>query len=621
MNRSTKSPADAPARTLSETSPFRVRVGVARPGASPKVRGFIGRVKSMVREHGGGSAGTWRRATGGRGGSAAARLPRRNAAQRVVVKTRIVKHAGYHGQGGAAAALREHTQYLARRTASEDGERGVIFDSERELDAEGISAFRESLVPDRHHFRIVVSPEFGSKLELKNYARELVIEMQRDLDTKLQWMGVAHYDTDDPHVHLLIRGKTSKGEDLVISRDYISHGMRLQAAEIATRHLGPRLAQDIERSIERELKADRVTARDRSVDEQAGIHAEGLMSALRRRDGSFAGEQERVRTLARLQYLESLGLAREVSAGIWRPDPNLIPRLKALSIRGDIIKTLHARLKGDVLPQMLILDRHQPPAQPIIGRVVARAAVDEFWDDEYLIVEGSQDKHYYVPLGRDAELKEQPSRVGAMVRIEAQKAGPGGEGAPHSLRVTRLSSMSLEDQTRIDGVTFLDQELARGAVPARQQLRGKGFDSELATALATRAKHLEGMGLAQEIEGRWRARAGFLDELYERELHAAHARLGGRHGRLKFLAAGQRLRGTVAAIEELPSGPHVVLAGRGEYVLVPATGPLGKSVGRRLRLSIGASPSPADLGPRALSLSVRYQLMDHKKTRGIGGFP
>jgi type IV secretory pathway VirD2 relaxase len=619
MSRSPKDRSDAPARTLSESPAFRVRVGVGRSGAPNKLRGFIGRIKSMVREHGGGSAGAWRRAYGGRGGAAAARLPRRHAAQRVVVKSRIVKHTGYRGQGGAAAALREHTQYLARRSASEDGERGVIFDSERELDAQEVSAFRESLVPDRHHFRIMVSPEFGSKLDLKNYARELVHEMERDLNTKLAWMGVAHYDTDDPHVHLLVRGKTSRGEDLVVSRDYISHGMRLQAAEVATRHLGPRLPEDIERSIERELKADRVTTRDRTIDEQAGIHPAGLVSALRRRDGSLAGELERVRTLARLQYLESLGLAREVSAGIWQPDPNLIPRLKALSIRGDIIKTLHARLKGDALPQTLILDRHHPPAQPIVGRVVARATVDEFWDDEYLIVEASHDRHYYVPLGRDSEWKDRPSGVGAMVRIESTEGDPGGEGAKRSLRVTRLSTTSLEDQIHIDGVTFLDQELARGAVPARQQSRGKGFDSELATALAARAKHLEGIGLAEEIEGRWLVRAGFLDELYERELKAADARLEGRYGRLKPLVAGQRMQGTAAAIEELPSGPHVVLAGRGEYALVAASEALAKSVRRRLRLSIGTSPAPAALEPRALSRSIRFEVIDLKRARGIGG--
>jgi type IV secretory pathway VirD2 relaxase len=44
--------------------------------------------------------------------------------------------------------------------------------------------------------------------------------MERDLGTKLDWIAVDHYNTDNPHVHLLIRGKAEDGRDLVISRDY-----------------------------------------------------------------------------------------------------------------------------------------------------------------------------------------------------------------------------------------------------------------------------------------------------------------------------------------------------------------------------------------------------------------
>jgi hypothetical protein len=62
--------------------------------------------------------------------------------------------------------------------------------------------------------------------DLRAFARELVVDMERDLGTKLDWIGVDHYNTDNPHVHLLIRGKTEDGRDLVISRDYISRGIR-----------------------------------------------------------------------------------------------------------------------------------------------------------------------------------------------------------------------------------------------------------------------------------------------------------------------------------------------------------------------------------------------------------
>jgi type IV secretory pathway VirD2 relaxase len=47
--------------------------------------------------------------------------------------------------------------------------------------------------------------------------------MECDLGTKLDWMAVDHYNTDNPHLHLLIRGKADDGRDLVISRHQPRH--------------------------------------------------------------------------------------------------------------------------------------------------------------------------------------------------------------------------------------------------------------------------------------------------------------------------------------------------------------------------------------------------------------
>src|ERR1700730_6575456 len=74
---------DVPAATLMESPAFRVRLGTTRPSRNPKINGFIGRIKALVRQHGGGGANPRARAKGGVGGSAAARLPVRQYPQRV----------------------------------------------------------------------------------------------------------------------------------------------------------------------------------------------------------------------------------------------------------------------------------------------------------------------------------------------------------------------------------------------------------------------------------------------------------------------------------------------------------------------------------------------------------
>jgi hypothetical protein len=76
--------------------------------------------------------------------------------------------------------------------------------------------------------------------DLRAFARELVADMERDLGTKLDWIAVDHYNTDNPLVHLLIRGKVDDGRDLVIRRDYISRGIRARAQDRLTVELGPK---------------------------------------------------------------------------------------------------------------------------------------------------------------------------------------------------------------------------------------------------------------------------------------------------------------------------------------------------------------------------------------------
>jgi type IV secretory pathway VirD2 relaxase len=53
--------------------------------------------------------------------------------------------------------------------------------------------------------------------------------MESDLGTKLDWVAIDHYDTAQPHTHLLVRGARDDGKDLVMPRQYISHGIRERA--------------------------------------------------------------------------------------------------------------------------------------------------------------------------------------------------------------------------------------------------------------------------------------------------------------------------------------------------------------------------------------------------------
>ena len=197
----------------------------------------------------------------GRGRRAALSLSLRSTARRVVMKARVVRH---HGTRFRSAPLPKHIAYLKREGVTRDGADARMFDATS--DAADERAFAERCEDDRHHFRFIVSPEDAAELEtFAAFTRELMADVERDLGTKLDWVAVDHWNTDNPHVHVLIRGRADDGQDLVISRDYISRGFRDRAAERVTLELGPRSEQEIRSALEKEVEAERWTSLDRAL--------------------------------------------------------------------------------------------------------------------------------------------------------------------------------------------------------------------------------------------------------------------------------------------------------------------------------------------------------------------
>ena len=114
--------------------------------------------------------------------------------------------------------------------------------------AADIAAFEDRGRGDRHQFRFIVSPEDAEQLDdLRTYAWHLMARVEADLGTRLDWVAVDHWNTDNPHTHVVLRGKDDTGKDLIISRDCIAEGMRHRAPELATEWLGPRTALEMQR--------------------------------------------------------------------------------------------------------------------------------------------------------------------------------------------------------------------------------------------------------------------------------------------------------------------------------------------------------------------------------------
>lgn len=253
--------------------------------------------------------------------------------QRVIVKALVSRHVGKGPD--RAAALAKHVAYLGRSGAGVDGARPAFFDRE----GEGIrpQSLIEGWNEDRHHFRFIISPEHGDRIEdLQGYVREVMERVSADLgEPDLKWIATCHYDTDQPHAHVLVRGRRGDGGDLVIPRDYMGYGFRARAQEAAQERLGDLSRVEAEKRIWKETQADRFTGFDRRL--LAARDADGLVA-----DGVGGHDAWAALTRGRLRHLEGLGLAVR-SGRRYRLDGEMETQLRMLQVRGDIIRTLNQR--------------------------------------------------------------------------------------------------------------------------------------------------------------------------------------------------------------------------------------------------------------------------------------
>ena len=549
-----------------------VRLGRIRSGRNPT--SFVGEVMRAAKKAGhtgkgfGKAARNGGHSTFGRGRRAALSLSQRSPSRRVVVKSRIVRR---HGTGFRSAPLSKHAAYLKRDGVTHDGADARMFDARS--DAADERAFAERCQDDRHHFRFIVSPEDAAELEsLRTFTRELMADAERDLGTRLDWVAVDHWNTDNPHVHVLIRGRADDGKDLVISRDYISRGFRHRAAERVTLELGPRSEHEIRSALEKEVEADRWTGLDRVLqniaDEGAGV------ADLR---PGAANEDPELRRLlvGRATKLERLGLAEQVAPGCWTLNPGIEDTLRDLSIRGDIIKTMHRAVsRAGRAPDVSGFALHgDDPADPVLGRLVARGLHDELTGSAYAIVEGVDGRTHHVRFS-DIEITGD-AEPGAIVETRAYEDAAGRK----RLSLATRSDLTVEAQVTANGATWLDRQLL-----ARDPATSGGrFGAEVRDAMDRRIDHLAGEGLARRQGQRVVFARDLLNTLRRRELDATAAKLAAETGlRHRPSAEGEYVAGVFRQRVTLASGRFAMIDDGLGFQLVPWRPALEQHLGRHV---------------------------------------
>ncbi len=639
---------------------FRIKPATPKRRSGSHSQHFVSQVLKKVSEAGAKRSGKniGRPAnTFGRGRIAATMAGQRlgGNARRVIIKSRFVVL-----QRASPTSVSVHLRYIERDGITREGQKGQAYGND--TDAADMRAFQERGQGDRHQFRFIVSAEDGLELEdLKGFTRQLMHRMEIDLETRLDWVAVDHWDTYNPHTHIVLRGRTASKEDLVIAPDYMAHGMRMRASEIATEWLGPRTEAEMRQSLLLEVDQQRLTSLDRALIQQAGTYGINLTG--------HPPDQRRQNVLrARLQRLECMGLAERVDANRWKLQPGMAATLKVMGEREDALDTMRRALKGQQR-ELVVHDADGANAVHMVGRIAGKGLADELNDRGYLVVDGVDGRAHYLKLPAGADLSELPTHaiveakpprqekavdrnIVAMSKdgiystashlAQFKQAGDRDPQATVETHVRRLealrragvveriadgvwripddlllmaqqhdaqkttghlielrSHLPIEQQVRAIGATWLDRNLLVDGGLASQ-----GFGMQVREAMRSRLDFLAEQGLAERRGQRVVLARNLLATLRDRELATVGKSLQGQAGQTyRPLQDGQQVSGIYRQSLQLASGRFAMLDVGMGFSLVPWRPMIEQRHGQQLSAVVRGSSVTWNVG-RQRGLSV-----------------
>lgn len=360
----------------------------------------------------------------GKGAASAARLWSHTYGRRVFIKFHIARSGPQRH-----AAFARYLSYIKRDGTDRDGSRSRMYSQSEE--ETGVRDFNARARNDPHQFRIIVSPEDSKEMkDLTGFTRKLMAQAENDLGTHLDWVAVNHFDTAQPHIHIVLRGKDLCHDDLYIDGKYITEGLRYRAEQIVANSLGPKRWRDITALQLRDVSRNAFTSIDR--DFEAAL-SNGALKLTR-------PETQSERILAniyakRLKHLQMLGLAKQLSSHTWRLEIGWTESLKSLRrheyierVREDMSAShqsgIEAELSSDILHA----------GESITGRIVAILPSDELSSRMTLLIDGveGQLKRIILPESRVEDLPG----IGGVLSVSAT-VNPVAEIDQTILRIAR----------------------------------------------------------------------------------------------------------------------------------------------------------------------------------------
>jgi len=287
-----------------------------------------------------------------------------------------------------------HGRYLQRKGAQKELEVGLGFNAEMDdiPIAKLLNFWQQS--GDERVWKFIISPEASDRIDLKEHAIQFMEKFQQDLDRKLQWVAIDHYNTNQFHLHFCVRGVDAQGLEYRMEKAYIKEGGRRISKQLLTEKLGLRTDEYILERRSKVITMKHVTELDRIIEKS--LSPDHFITITHGADKSV-NIQKREQIMSRLEFLETLGLSKKDSYASWYVEPTFINYLKFIQEQNDILKLLNKH-KDNIIDKDLpvIVNKLSQVGDRVIGRVIGTGFNERNEDLRYIFVEGIDGQNHYI---------------------------------------------------------------------------------------------------------------------------------------------------------------------------------------------------------------------------------
>jgi hypothetical protein len=364
-------------------------------------------------------------------------------------------------------------------------------------------------VKDPRLFKLIISAEFGERMDLVLHTKALMDGMGQDLGKQLDWVAVVHHNTDHPHVHVTLRGLSKDGQEIKLSREYVQKGIRLRAEDLATAQLGIRTEADIFEAHRREVVQRRFTPLDRSIAKQHPADGKGQDFHARANPGNPSlkpYEREQVQFLAnRLRALSAMGLATEKGPGEWEVRGNFAEVLRTMQRTSDRQKSIAQQTSLASDPRIPLQVDDWRKLRTVEGRVLGHGE-EENNGKRYMLLEGTDGKLHYLMHTQQVDSARQAGRLKPDSFVSIQRTKINGK-IEHRLDEHGTAEAMLTDKAFISNKAarlnqILNHSTAQNTLDSSKAVRPHygGWLGKYNAAIEQRAQELRAERAARQVE-------------------------------------------------------------------------------------------------------------------------